>query len=132
MQVLVLLTLVVGGMSSPAIQVDLIELNHFYDELGRHAYDQVILWERSPDYNRFDVCDWWLVECLEEFPCKCGERFVVQHGARCISSKLFRETWTYSDPERDNKKLLDEKYRLSVFNRINDDELIRSTVSILE
>ncbi len=42
--------------------VDLIELNHFYDDLGRHAYDQVIFYEWSPDYRRFHVIAWCLVE----------------------------------------------------------------------
>ena len=42
--------------------VDLIELNHFYDDLGRHAYDQVIFYEWSEEYCRYHVIAWCLVE----------------------------------------------------------------------
>ncbi len=42
--------------------VDLIELNHFYDDLGRHTYDQVIFYEWSIEYSRYHVIAWCLVE----------------------------------------------------------------------
>ena len=29
-------------------RVDLIELNHFYDDSGRHSYDQIIFYEWAP------------------------------------------------------------------------------------
>ncbi len=100
--------------------VDLIELNHFYDDLGRHAYDQVIFYEWSPDYRRFHVIAWCLVENdLSRMPTrnpKNGE-YVVRWNDRdakvhrVVRSALYRETWSQVDPERVNKKLLDEKYR---------------------
>ncbi len=42
--------------------VAMVELNHFYDDLGRHAYDQVIFYEWSEEYCRYHVIAWCLVE----------------------------------------------------------------------
>lgn len=103
--------------------VDLIELNHFYDDLGRHAYDQVIFYEWSPDYRRFHVIAWCLVENdLGRMPTRNpqnGQYVVRWHDRdakvrREVRSQLYRETWSQVDPERINKKLLDEKYRTSL------------------
>lgn len=112
-------------------RVDLIELNHFYDDLGRHAYDQVIFYEWSPDYCRFHVIAWCLVEDnLARMPMKLagsGEYSVRWYDRdakiqRDVRSQLFRETWSQVDPERANKKLIDEKYRVSLL-RATDRQL---------
>ena len=104
-------------------RVDLIELNHFYDDLGRHAYDQVIFYEWSLDYRRYHVIAWSLVEDnLARMPTHDHARdvYVVRwydrdaKMKRSVWSKLFRETWSQVDPERANKKLMDEKYRVSL------------------
>ena len=103
--------------------VDLIELNHFYDDLGRHAYDQVIFYEWSPDYRRYHVVAWCLVEDnLSRMPTLDHDRrqYSVRwydkdaRVQRVVWSPMFRETWSTTDPERANKKLLDEKYRVSL------------------
>ncbi len=114
------------GISEP---VDLIELNHFFDDLGRHAYDQVIFYEWSPDYCRFHVIAWCLVEnnmhrMPTRVPGDSGQWAVRWYDRdsrmhREVRSRLFRETWSQVDPERDNKKVLDEKYRVSLL-RLGD------------
>jgi hypothetical protein len=112
-------------------RVDLIELNHFYDDLGRHAYDQVIFYEWSPDYRRFHVIAWSLIEGdLQRMPAKVpgSDEYAVHWFDRDakikreVRSKLYRETWSQVDPERANKKLIDEKYRLSLL-RLPDPRL---------
>ena len=114
-------------------KVDLIELNHFYDDLGRHAYDQVIFYEWSPDYRRFHVISWCLLENdLSRMPTRNpnnGEYRVRWHDRdakvhRELRSPLYRETWSQVDPERVNKKLLDEKYRTSLL-RLPQREAVR-------
>ena len=114
-------------------KVDLIELNHFYDDLGRHAYDQVIFYEWSPDYRRFHVIAWCLLENdLSRMPTRNpnnGEYVVRWHDRdakvqREVRSPLYRETWSQVDPERVNKKLLDEKYRTSLL-RLPQREVVR-------
>ncbi len=103
--------------------VDLIELNHFYDDLGRHTYDQVIFYEWSVEYSRYHVIAWCLVEEDQtrlpvllpggkEVQVRWFDRDIKR--TREVRSKLYRETWTQSDPERENKKLLEEKYRGSL------------------
>ncbi|MFK7736348.1 MAG: hypothetical protein AB8B50_09985 [Pirellulaceae bacterium] len=101
--------------------VDLIELNHFYDDLGRHSYDQVIFYEWSHDYARFHVIAWCLVEQdkmrLPRRDPGRGDYFVNWNDRddkvqRIVRSKHFQETWSQVDPERSNRKLLPEKYRL--------------------
>lgn len=104
-------------------RVDLIELNHSYDDQGRHKYDQVIFYEWSPDFRRFHVIDWCLVEDDENrFPRRAtGKReYVVRwydkdnKVHREIRSRLYRETWSCIDPERANKEYLAEKHRVSL------------------
>lgn len=114
-----------SGISTAQEHVDLIELNHFYDQQGRHVYDQVIFYEHSPETGRFLVRAWCLVEDREHFnrrPIKNIETNLYQVDwadkeqglTRRITSRLFRESWTQLDPERANKKLLDERSRISL------------------
>lgn len=103
--------------------VDLIELNHFYDDLGRHAYDQVIFYEWCEEFCRYHVVAWSLVEedYLRLPVASPGGRTTVVRWFdrdakrhREIRSRLYRESWTQTDPERDNKKLFEEKLRITL------------------
>lgn len=108
-----------------AERVDLIELNHFYDDLSRHVYDQVIFYEWSPDTKDFQVRAWCLVDPKE---CPYCRPWHTHHDdmwhvrwfdkdnrmIRQVDSDLFRETWTQVDPERASKKKLDEKLRTAL------------------
>lgn len=115
---MLLLTLLLFGSGhhyQPPKHFDLVELNHHYDHEGNHSYDQVIYYNWSPDYRRFDVEFWHIVGKLSHCPTNHYGRWVVENvpdrkfGA---SATLYRETWTFGvDPERAQKKLKDEKYR---------------------
>ena len=105
--------------------VDLIELNHFYDQQGRLVYDQVIFYERPPETGRFQVRAWCLVEDREDLnrrPIKNYQTQLYQVDwydtdqriLRKVTSRLYRESWTQVDPERANKKLHDERLRISM------------------
>ena len=109
-----------------AQKTDLIELNHCHDETGRHCYDQIVFYEWSPDYRRYHVVAWCLVDQgLSRMPsldhakqCYVVRWFDRESGRnREIWSPLFRETWSDSDPERANKKLMDEKYRVTLLRQ---------------
>ncbi len=120
-------------------QVDLIELNHFYDDLGRHVYDQLIFYEWAPDAKSFLVRAWCLVDEKQAGTVKPwrtwqDRRWHVRYHDRenrfyrKISSQQFRETWTQVDPERANRKLLDERMRTALVNpgiKIADANAIR-------
>lgn len=126
---LVILTVTdLGSASSISENVDLIELNHFHDCLGRHVYDQVIFYEWSNESGRYHVRAWCLVEDRELISRRPSRTYTDgryhvrwqdrdQNLLRKISSQHFRETWTQTDPERSNKKLLDERLRTSLVKR---------------
>ncbi len=108
--------------------VDLIELNHFHDEQGRPVYDQVIFYEWSASQAKYHVRAWCLVEPKEivsrrPIHSHHDDRYHVrwfdndQNIHRHISSPLYRETWTQTDPERANKKILDERNRTALYKR---------------
>jgi len=105
--------------------VDMIELNHFFDRHGRHVYDQVIFYERLAGNGQFRVRAWCLVEDRESLNRRpiwdaTTDHYQVdwldsdQGIVRSIRSPLYRETWTQYDPERIDKKHLEERYRLAL------------------
>ncbi|MBW3596936.1 MAG: hypothetical protein KY475_06630 [Planctomycetes bacterium] len=86
-------------------QVDLVEVNHFYDEHGRRVFDQVIFYDWSPGAGRYQVRAWRLLKSQSQFPIKNWERgdfTAVWHDGevlREVRAASFRETWTQYDPE---------------------------------
>ena len=118
-------------LASHAVEsVDCIELNHHYDKSGKHIYDQVIFWERTPTTGRFQVRSWCLVddrEALDRRPAKNEATGLYQVDwfdtdqrlQRTISSRLYRESWSMVDPERDNKRLHSEQDRISLAHRLS-------------
>jgi hypothetical protein len=93
--------------------VDLVELNHFYDENGRLVFDQVIFWDWSERDARYQVAAWRLVKHEVQLPrpdC-CGRKFwtvLWQDGDRhrAITAHAYRETWTQYDPELAEREYL--------------------------
>ena len=86
---------------------DAIELNHVYDSRGCESFQQVILWEISPANGRLYVRQWYLIQDdHSKLPSKADSGL---HHARWdgyhVVSRLYRESWTQSDPERENLKL---------------------------
>jgi hypothetical protein len=135
MHCLILLLLMVASKVCPSgtacESVALIELNHHHDARGCLVYDQVIFYERAPDTGRFRVRAWCLVddrETLNRRPVKNEETGVYQVDwydsdkklRRMVRSRLFRESWTQVDPERDNKKFHDERLRVGLISRIQE------------
>jgi hypothetical protein len=112
-----------GLGSKVSERVDLIEYNHFYDETGCHSFDQVIFYEWSPDYSRYHVIAWCLIENdpsrKPRRDADRGDYYVSWYDRdakvqREVRAPLFRETWSTVDPERANKQLLEEKHRISL------------------
>lgn len=85
--------------------VDLIELNHFYDEHGRLVFDQVIFYDWSAADCRYNVRAWRLVKNPAQLPqrdwAKGCYSAMWQDGEqlRQVQAKSFSETWTQYDPE---------------------------------
>lgn len=105
--------------------VDLIELNHFYDEHGRLVFDQVIFYDWSSSEARYNVRAWRLVKNPNQLPVQewikdaitgTSKRTYVctwQDGeqARQIHSPATRETWTQYDPELVEREYLPKEKR---------------------
>lgn len=117
------------GKHEASEYVDLIELNHQYDARGRLVFDQVIFYERTPEQGRFQVRAWCLVDDRELHNRRPVRNEVTalyrvdsydadNRLRRTITSRLFRESWTQIDPERENKKAHDERLRVGLIRRI--------------
>ena len=97
--------------------VDLIELNHFYDEHGRLVFDQVIFFDWSASESRYNVRAWRLVKNPAQLPQRDwsagGYSAMWQDGEqiRHIRSKSIRETWTQYDPELVEREHLPKEKR---------------------
>ena len=97
--------------------VDLIELNHFYDEHGRLVFDQVIFYDWFAPEARYNVRAWRLVKNPAQLPQRDwtggGFSALWQDGEqiRHIYSKSIRETWTQYDPELVEREYLPKEKR---------------------
>lgn len=98
-------------------KVDLIEVNHFFDERGKLVLDQIIFYDWSPEESRYQVCAWRLLKCSTQLPRRDARRggFVTiwQDGSalRKIRSPSVRETWTLYDPEVADREFLPKDRR---------------------
>ncbi len=113
--------------------VDCIELNHFYDQRGSLVYDQVIFWEVTSETGRFQVRAWCLADDRERpnrRPIKSETTGLYQvtfydvdaRMQRKITSRLYRESWTQTDPERDDKRVHPECQRVGLAKRVRTEE----------
>lgn len=96
-------------------RVDLIELNHSYDDSGRHVFDQLVFYRWSAQRSMYRVIAWRMIKRDEQLPVK------VASGYRClwhddgilreVWAPAYRETWSQRDPERENRRLFSEAHR---------------------
>ena len=97
--------------------VDLIELNHFFDEHGRLVFDQVIFYDWSSADGRYNVRAWRLVKNPAQLPQRDwatgGYSAMWQDGEqlRHVQSRSIRETWTQYDPELVEREYLPKERR---------------------
>ncbi len=98
-------------------QVEVIEYNHFYDEQGRHVFDQLIFYDWSPRENRYQIRDWRLIKTVSQAPYHDANRgFYVAtwHDGltlRQVRAASVRETWTQYDPELIERAVLPKEQR---------------------
>ncbi len=101
-------------------QVDLTEVNHFYDDQGRLVFDQVIYYDWSAAHGRYQVRDWRLLKTPTQVPLRDWrdggyvsewEDFKQRNGLRRVKSKSVRETWTQHDPELVEREFLAQEKR---------------------
>ena len=101
----------------PYESVDLIEVNHFYDEQGRLVFDQVIFYDWAPRDSRYMVRAWRLVKSPSQLPkqdFREGGYTAVWHDGdilRHVRAESKRETWTQYDPELVEREFLPKERR---------------------
>jgi len=101
-------------------RVDLIEINHFFDEQGRLVFDQLIFYDWSAAEKRYNVRDWRLLKSPAQIPVrnwKDRDYVAIWHDfkerdvQRKVAAKMIRETWTQYDPELLEREHLPQEKR---------------------
>ena len=104
--------LLVIALGEPLPRCDLVEINH-YKPQGKLCFTQVIAWDWDPERYRWNAQQWAIVHTWRRT--KDITTIKSNDGTIKIRSKLFRETMTEHDPERDNQELFPAKYRRTVW-----------------
>lgn len=129
-----LLTLI--GFDDPSQQpvfrdrVDLMEVNHFYDERGKLVFNQIIYYDWSDERCRYMVRDWKLLKTSTQVPLKdwtTDEYVAVWYDGdllRVVRCPLLHETWTQYDPELVEREFL-PKDRRALLTRPSRADIIR-------
>jgi hypothetical protein len=98
-------------------QVDLIELNHLYDDTGRHVFDQLIFYDWSPLDCRYVVRAWRLVKNPTQLPTRtwpsglyCAA-WTDNDALREVRAPAMRESWTQYDPELVEREFMPKERR---------------------
>ena len=102
-----LLLLVIGSKLGTSEHVDMIELNHNYDNRGQHVFDQVIFWRVDAATRRYQVRGWKICQSQNDYPTRNANgmaelRLGFDSSALKVRSRAFRESWSHRDPERDD------------------------------
>ncbi len=98
-------------------RVDVVELNHFYDDNGKLRLDQIIFYQWSPITGRLAVRDFKPMTDPSLLPLRNGLRkghVVIWHDdnlLRSVHAREIRETWTQFDPEMHERKFLPKDQR---------------------
>ena len=101
-------------------RVDLVEINHFFDEQGRLVFDQLIFYDWCGVQKRYNVRDWRLLKSPAQIPVrnwKDRDYVAVWHDfkerdvLRKVVAKMIRETWTQYDPELVEREFLPQEKR---------------------
>lgn len=107
-------------------RVDLVELNHFYDEQGRHVFDQIIFYDWSGNRGRYNVRAWRLLKSADQVPhrdARTGAYTALWHDGhvlRKVQATTMRESWTQHDPELIERAFLPKEQRRELRKLIFD------------
>lgn len=98
-------------------RVDLVEVNHFYDDVGRHVFDQVIFYDWSPADCRHVVRAWRMVKKPNQLPQRnwTDNTYTATWNdgevLREVRAATMRESWTQYDPELVEREYLPKEKR---------------------
>lgn len=97
-------------------EVEVVEVNHYYDDEGQHIFDQLIFYSRG-EQRPFDVRAWRLLKSATQFPTRnfnTGRYDVIWHDGevtRRVEARVYRETFTQYDPEMRERSHLEKHLR---------------------
>jgi hypothetical protein len=117
-------------------RVDVIELNHFYDEQGKLVFDQLLFYDWSPQQSRYNVRAWRLLKSSLQMPQRDWQRgdYSVRwfdgDTLREIRAKTVRETWTQHDPELVEREFLAKEQRRELTKMVQTRRTIEATVAV--
>ena len=98
--------------------VDRVEINHFFDDSGRHVFDQLIFYDWSYDAGRYQVRAWRLRKSEDQVPQRRW-REAGSYVTQWLDGEIFRtvrsaevlESWTQYDPELAERDYLPKELR---------------------
>jgi len=100
--------------------VDLVEINHQYDEQGNLVLDQIIWYDWDRAKKKYEVRAWRLLKRPNQTPIKSGNFWVAVWNdgpiLRQVKSRQFRETWTQYDREIRERQSLTPNKRKPLFS----------------
>ncbi len=86
-------------------RADVVEINHYYDQNGRHVFDQIIFWEWRDDRKQHHVFAWRMWNENGQIPLRDWRRksYVLiwfdGKNLRRVRAHVAHESWTQYDPE---------------------------------
>jgi hypothetical protein len=97
-------------------RVDVIEVNHFYDDQGRLVFHQVVFYDWCDFAERHQVRAWRLLKSASQFPVRDRRggyvaTWIDGDRLRQVWGGAFRETWTQYDPELVERQALPRECR---------------------
>lgn len=100
-------------------RVDVVEVNHLYDEQGRHVFDQLIWWKWCAAESRYHVLDWRMAGCGKApIPVRRNRYWeTMWHDGetlRRVRATSYRESWTQCDPELCERQILSPDNRIKL------------------
>ena len=123
MNLLLLVSLTTGCLLSdpPAFaateSIDLVEVNHYYDDGGKAVFDQLIFYNWDSQAGRYNVVAWRLLKNPNQLPLRNpqnGMYYSSWHDGkllRVIQAERKLETWTQYDPETRERQFLPKSQR---------------------
>lgn len=107
-------------------EVDLVEINHYYDSRGRLVFDQVIFYDWAERDGRHHVVAWRLLKKTSQWPRRnwrnrnyeCEWMDGPDH--RRVIANHSTETWTQHDPELYERDFLPRERRRGLSKRKGD------------
>ncbi len=110
--------------------VDLVEVNHLYDEQGRLLLDQVIFYDWSTQHRRYNVRAWKLVKSQSQLPTRnrAGAFVATWHDDRTLRQVVATsmvESWTQFDPELMERQFLPKDKRVNLTKNVGPPKIRR-------